>query len=161
MHEGLVHLYPLTSDLIGIKTIEKKKIEKLAFEETLPSRMYVHCVPFRPLLPWESENGANNLFEKARIDSVKRCELSAIVKIPSDIEATCPLVFIKGRLAPTIGNSKVLTGKSVWYENTDWGGFTPIFPEAVSLFYRKENKTTHQGFLFFELQGFDDRIIYT
>lgn len=61
--------------------------------------------------------------EKARmgqgIDSVKRCELSAVVKIPSDIEATWPLVFIKGRLAPAIGNSKVLTGKSVSYENTD------------------------------------------
>ena len=46
-----MHLYPLTSDLIGIKTIEKKKIEKLAFEETLPSRMYVHFVPFGPLPP--------------------------------------------------------------------------------------------------------------
>ena len=139
---------------------KKKKIEKLAFEETLPSRMYVHFVPFGPLPPWESENGARNLFEKARIDSVKRCELSAVVKIPTDIKATWPLVFIKGRLAPAMGNSKVLTGKSVSYENTDWEGFSPICPETVSLFYRKENKTTHQR-LFFELQGFDDLIIYT
>ena len=51
LHERLVHQYPLTSDLIGIKTIEKKKIEKLAFEETLPSRMYVHFVPFGRLPP--------------------------------------------------------------------------------------------------------------
>lgn len=81
--------------------------------------MYVHFVPFGPLPPREIENGTSNLFEKARIDSLKRCELSTVVKIPSDIEATWPLVFIKGRLAPAIGKSKLLTGKSVSYENTD------------------------------------------
>lgn len=66
--------------------------------------MYVHFVPFGRLPPRESENGARNLFEKALIDSVKRCELPAVVNISSVIEATWPLVFIKGRLAPVIGN---------------------------------------------------------